>query len=215
MESVEFDNDAFGGKTTNGRADAACSGQIDVCLVANLLYSTSLDDCPIDLSEITLTNLGCHIGEVQVRIVECILIDVLAKIRIGGVGRTEVNGTGIREVAIATLTCAGSCENTNFEGASGSMFSFCSLGNLCRCTFGNACGRKATQANSLSILDKCCSFGSGKFIKVHRCMMLIFCAQRYEKLRKLFLLCNFLTHINGVLCQMRLLLVEKSVVFRH
>ena len=112
---------------------------------------------------------------------EGVLVDVLAEVGIGGVGSTEVNGEGVRKVAVAALARAGSGEDADFERPSGSMFCLCLLGYFCGCTLCYACWREATQADGLSVLDECCSFCSGKFVEVHKIFRFVFCAQRYNK----------------------------------
>ena len=168
VECIELYDDALGGESAYRGTDAACCSQVDVRLAAHFLDGTSLDDGPVHLPEVALANLRSHVREVQVGIVQVrIAVDVLAEVGVGGVGRTEIDGIDVGELAVAALARAGTGEDTDLEGAACSMLCLCLLRNFGRSTLGNACRRKTTQANSLSVLNKRCSLCSSKFIEFH------------------------------------------------
>ena len=76
-------------------------------LVANALYLASLDDGPVHIAEVALAYLSGHVGEVEVGVSYLACVDVLTEIRVSGVGSTEANGVLIAQLAVATLSCAG------------------------------------------------------------------------------------------------------------
>ncbi len=168
VEGVELYDDALGGETADGGADAAGSGEVDVCLGAHLFDGACLDDRPVHLAQITLAYLRRHVGEVEVAVVEIgVAVDVLAEVGIGGVGRAEVDGVSVGEHAVAALSGACTCEDAHLEGFARSMFCLCLLGKFGGSAFGGTCRREATQSDGLSVLDKGSCLSSRDFIEVH------------------------------------------------
>ena len=167
VECVEFHDDAFCGEAAYGWADTACGCEIYVCFVAYLFDGACFDDGPVYFSYVALAYLCGHVGEVVVEVVEAIAVDVLAEVRVCGVGGTEVDGVGIGEFAVATLSSAGTGEDADFERSSCCVFCLCLSGYFCWCALGCACGCESAQADGLSVLDEGCCFGSRNSIEVH------------------------------------------------
>ena len=144
VESIQPDDDTVLSPTTGCGAEPARGSRIDAALVAYLLDGTSLDDSPINITQVTLTDLGSHVREVEVGIMQLVKINVLTEIRVGGIRGTEVYGLCIGQCAVATLTCAGTCEDANLEGTAGCMLCLCLLCYLGRSTLRNTSRRKTT-----------------------------------------------------------------------
>ena len=165
VECVQFNDDTVLGQAANGGADTAGSGQIDVALAAHLLNGAGLNDGPVNLSQIALTELGGQVGEVEVAVCHLVLVHAFAEVGICGVGSTEVDCLCVGKHSVATLACAGAREDTDLEGTAGCVLGFGLLCNLCGGALGCSCGCESTQTDGLSVLNKRGGFGCGDFLE--------------------------------------------------
>ena len=85
---------------------------------------------------------------------------MLAEITVCCIGRTEADGMLVAQLTVATLACAGTCEDVNLERTSGSMFRFRFLCNLSRYALWRTCWSKTTKTDCLSVFNKGCDLGS-------------------------------------------------------
>jgi hypothetical protein len=93
------------GQTGSSRRDTTCSGQEDMIVVTHLFNVAHLKDSPVNISIEAIAKLLCHMTQVQVVIGDFTQVDMLAEIRIGGVGSTIKDSLGIGQVAISALSC--------------------------------------------------------------------------------------------------------------
>ena len=87
MERVQLQDDLLSQTGSRGR-DTAGSSQVDMIVVAYLLNVTNLKDSPVYIAVETIAQLLCHVAQVQVVVGNLAQVDVLAEVRIGGIGGT-------------------------------------------------------------------------------------------------------------------------------
>ena len=85
---------------------------------------------------------------------------MFAEVGIGGVGGAVLDGLGIGQVAVGTLSGGGSGEETHLEGTSGLMLGNGNLGQFLGHSLGGTRGGETAQSEIFSIFYQCCSFGS-------------------------------------------------------
>ena len=120
VERVELEDDLLG-QTGTRRRDTTGSGQVDVIVVAHLLDVTNLEDGPVNVTIETIAQLLCHVAQVQVVVGNLAQIDVLAEIRVRGVGSTIEDSLCICQIAIGRLTRRGTREDGHLKLAAGLM----------------------------------------------------------------------------------------------
>ena len=168
MEGIQFDENAFAGKPTHRGANAAGSREINVCLVAYQLHFAGLDDGPVHMPQIALTDLGGHVGKVEVGVRNLVVVDVCAEVFVRRVRRTELDGMHVGQHTVAALSCGSSRQDVDFELPSYGMFRFCLFGDFRRYALRYTGRRESAQPDGISVLDEGGRLGSRDFVKSHK-----------------------------------------------
>jgi hypothetical protein len=158
IAAVQLDEDPVGlvakggcGADGGGEDDPAPGGHV-----------TGFHDGPIHVAEKAVAGDLRHQGEVHVAKGGLALVDAVAEVVVGLVGRAETDGAGFGEGAVEGRTGGGAGKDADLEGTAGIVFD---RGRVRQCEwdgFGRAGRSESAETDSFAVPDHGGSFGRGK-----------------------------------------------------
>ena len=104
VERVELNDDLVSAARHSGRY-AACCCEVSLADSLALLDGRALQYSPVYLAVESVAYLLCHVAEVEVGIVYLACIDMLAEVRVCGVGGAEPYRLCVGEDTVGALSC--------------------------------------------------------------------------------------------------------------
>ena len=172
MEAVQLQNHMLSQLGSCGR-DTTSSSQIDMIVITYLFNIAHLKDGPVQRTIETITQLLCHVTQVQVVIGNLSQVHVLTEIGVGGVWGTIQDSLGIGQITIGTLTSRGTCKDSHLEFAASLMLSYGQFCQLLGCCLGYTSWCEATHGDMIAILNQCRSLCSSHTCISHFYMIII------------------------------------------